>query len=466
MVAMHSHASRYRGLLSAAAVVSVFLMEGLAQTRQGMETLGTYIRPGTRSASAGIWGWTSPSGKEFALLTSRDPGGLSFVDISNPAEPKEINFIPSGKSIWHEVHSYKNIAYKISQENSEGLQIIDMAPLDQGNPAVLLKSATDWFTVAHTLYVDTTVTPARLFVAYGRTEGVKIFTLEDPANPKFIQTIPGGGQSHDMFARGNRLYVCNQFTSTLSAYDITTLTAPVELYTIDFDALAKTLGEPTRSISHNAYLSEDGRYLFTTEETIGSTVKAFDITNASRSNPPKLVGRYVATNTIIAHNAYIKGHLMFVAHYTAGIRVVDVGNPAQMKEIAFSRPSTSTAEFGGTWGAYPWFKSGSIIHGDDVLGLLIERLTAAAPVTAAAGRKDLRIVEAYRGRVEFILPRAGSYRLNLYSPAGHELLTLSGEGKAGLQTLSFENGRLRAGKYLIRIGQDGNLASTPLVLGF
>jgi choice-of-anchor B domain-containing protein len=459
----------YKTFIFALATMACFTAQTAAQTIKGMSTLGTYIRPGTKSASAGIWGWTSPSGKEFALLTSRDPGGLSFVDISNPALPKEIGFIPSGKSIWHEVHSYKNIAYKVSQENSDGLQIIDMSPLDQGKAPVLLKTALEWFTVAHTIYVDTTVSPARLFIAYGRTEGIKIFTLENPASPKLIHTIPGGGESHDMFARGNRLYRSNQRASTLTIFDITTLTAPKEVYTLDFDAVAKTVGEPPRGIAHNAWLSEDGRFLFTTEETIGCTVKAFDITNVSRTNPPKLVGRWIASNKVIAHNVYIKGNAMFVAHYTEGIRIVDVTDPANMKELAYHKPSSSTAEFGGTWGVYPWFKSGNVIHGDDVLGLFIEKITVPLPVPTpivqTATQSELRITALDGGRVGFNLPREGSYRMNLYSPMGHEMAVIAGQGKSGMQTLNINQGKLSTGRYMVRVAQDGNMASTPLVLG-
>jgi choice-of-anchor B domain-containing protein len=347
------------------------------------------------------------------------------------------------------------------------MQIIDMSPCDQGKAPTLIKSELQYFTVAHTLFVDTTVTPARLFVAYGRTDGIKIFTLENPSVPKLIHTIPGGGETHDMYARGNRLYRSNQRASNLTIFDITVPTAQKEIYTIDFDALDKTIGEPARSISHNAWPSEDGKFLFTTEETIGCTVKAFDIQNVSKTNPPKLVGKWIASNRIIAHNVYVNGSVMYVAHYTAGIRVLDISDPANMKELAFNRPSTSTAEFGGTWGCYPWFKSGNIIHGDDVLGLLIEKVTVALPTGVQPSLKhpELRIMPLNDGMVDVNLPKAGPYRINLYSTSGRELLALSGQGKSGAQTLSLKQGNLSTGRYLLKVAQEGTMASTPIVLG-
>ena len=439
----------------------------LAQTSKAMTQLGTYIRPGTQQASAGIWGYTAPSGKEYALLTSRKPGGVSIVDISAPATPKEINFIPStGNSIWHEIHGFKDYIYKVSQENSDGLQIIDMKPLSQNKPAVLVKSPTNFFKTAHTLYIDTTVTPARLFVAYESTAGVMIFTLEDPENPKWIRNIVG--EAHDMFARGDRLYVSNQFKSALTIWNIANVTtqAPVKLAVIDFNAVSPANGEPAKSISHNAWPSEDNKYLFTTEETAGTTVKAWDMTDISLTKPPKLVGKIIGVKGIIAHNVYVKGNLLFIAHYTAGIRVVDITDPAKMTEIAFHRPSASRELFGGTWGIYPWFKSGNIIHGDDVIGLIIEKPEyAATPVRSSASAPLLSIAPLRDGRVSLKLAEAGPYELSVNALSGRELFRIPGNASvAGSQSLSLGS-RLAPGSYVAQVRQAGRQASAPLSLG-
>lgn len=438
-----------------------------AQNSKAMTQLSTWVRPGTVQASAGIWGHTSSTGKEYALVTSRRPGGLSIVDISAPATPKEVNFIPStGNSIWHEVHSYKDYAYKVSQENSDGLQIINLAPLAQNRPAVLVKSPTTWFKTAHTLYVDTTVTPARLYVAYESTAGVMIFSLEDPENPKPIRTIVG--EAHDMFARGNRLYVSNQFKSALTIWDITNVAtqAPVKIGVIDFNTVSPAQGEPAKSISHNAWPSDDNKYLFTTEETAGTTVKAFDISDISLSKPPKLVGKYIGVRGIIVHNVYVKGNLLYVAHYTAGIRVVDISDPANMKEVAFHRPSTSRELFGGTWGIYPWFKSGNVIHGDDVLGLVVEKPDLVATgVKPVAGSSRLTISPLRGGRISLKLDEAGPFELSVNALSGRELFRIPGNASAaGSQSLSL-GARLAPGSYVAQVRQAGRTASAPISLG-
>lgn len=461
------------GQISAVGIIlaGMAIMPVSGQTIKGMTTLKNgWVRPGTISASAGIWGWNGSNGKEYALLTSRRPGGVTVVDITNPAAPVEKGWVPStGNSIWHEIHSYKNHVYKVSQENQDGLTIIDMSPLNTGGNAKHVKSPTTHFKTAHTLYVDTTVTPARLFVAYESTAGIMIFTLEDPENPKLIRTIVG--ECHDMFARGDRLYASNQFKSTLTIWNIANVatTAPVKLSVIDFNTVSPGQGEPAKGISHNSWPSDDNKYLFTTEETAGTTVKAFDISNISLANPPKLVGKWIGVKGIIPHNVYVKGSLMYVAHYTAGLRVVDISDPANMKEVAFHRPSVSRELFGGTWGVYMWFKSGNIIHGDDVLGLIVEKpgdeISTRANRPIVAGSSKLTISPLRDGRLSLGLAAAGPYELSITSVTGREVFRAPGHAaSAGTQNL-YVGPRLTAGTYVARVSQGGHSASAPIALG-
>lgn len=455
-----------------AALAALTPSEGHAQTIKGLTVVSSYIRPGTTEAAAGIWGWTGATGKEYALLTSRDPGGVSVVDISVPATPKEIVFIPSsGSSIWHEVSSYRNYVYKVSQENSDGLQIINMAPLNQDKPAVKVKDLLTHFKTAHTLYVDTTVTPARLFVAYESTAGVMIFTLEDPENPKLVRTIVG--EAHDMFGRGDRLYVSNQFKSTVTIWNIANVatTTPLKLAVIDFNAVAIGIGEPARGISHNAWPSDDNKVLFTTEETEGTTIKSWDLNNISLSSPPKLLGKYIGANGIIGHNVYLKGNLMFVGHYTAGMRVVDVSDPVNMKEVAYHRPSASKDLFGGTWGVYPWFKSGHVIHGDDVLGLFVTKLDASASALEAGAQKPQAVGNGLvlrslgHGILGMRLSQAGPYVMSIHSTTGQRLFNLPGRSGSVEERFNLGDHGLSNGNYVLQVRQGRMVLNSPLLLG-
>ena len=51
-----------------------------------------------------IWGWTDPeTGQEYAIVGCAD--GTSFVDVTEPMEPKVIGFLPThtSSSIWRDM---------------------------------------------------------------------------------------------------------------------------------------------------------------------------------------------------------------------------------------------------------------------------------------------------------------------------------------------------------------------------
>src|SRR5690606_35734639 len=73
-----------------------------------------------------IWGYTDESGNEYALVGTT--GGTSIVDVTDPANPVEVKWIPGMNSIWRDLKVYNDYAY-VTTEASEGLLIIDLTPL-------------------------------------------------------------------------------------------------------------------------------------------------------------------------------------------------------------------------------------------------------------------------------------------------------------------------------------------------
>src|SRR5688572_30580117 len=57
----------------------------------------------------GIWGYTDETGKEYALVGTKD--GVSIVDVSVPSNPTEILFIAGANSIWREIKTNGDYAY-------------------------------------------------------------------------------------------------------------------------------------------------------------------------------------------------------------------------------------------------------------------------------------------------------------------------------------------------------------------
>ena len=64
-----------------------------------------------------IWGYVDHEGKEHALVGCAN--GFSYVDISNPANPQEVFFIPGSNSIWRDLKTWNNYAYITTESKME-----------------------------------------------------------------------------------------------------------------------------------------------------------------------------------------------------------------------------------------------------------------------------------------------------------------------------------------------------------
>ena len=446
-------------------LAGLLLSGASAQNISKMTMLSNYLRPGSTKGTAGSWGWTADNGKEYALITSQAPGGLSVVDISDPKTPKLNAFVAAGhNSLWFETTAYKNFAYVVSQEGNIGLMIVDMAPVQTGQPAKLITNFTTKFRNAHTIYVDTTVTPARLYATYNGVTGVMILSLENPAAPVELGRIVG--ETHDMHARGNFLYMNTQYRGTVEIWNVANPAAPTKVSVINLSAKSIELGEMSagqQTIAHNCWLSDNGKTLYTSEEVLKTSTKAWDISTIAT---PKYLTKYLASPNIIDHNVYVKGNKLYAAHYTAGLRILDISNPAVMKEVAFHRPSSSTALYGGTWGAYPFFKSGNITWSDMDAGLYVVR-DDTEPVHIAGGvaRNDqFRITGMDGGSLRFHLPWAGAYALSIYTPAGKEVVNHKGIAGNGQENLMLGEA-LSGGNYLVKASQGNQILKGSLAVG-
>ncbi len=87
------------------------------------------------------------------------------------------------------------------------------------------------------------------------------------------------------------------------------------------------------------------------------------------------VADIIVSPQAIVHNCYEKDGLLYIAHYTEGVRVWDVSDPTMPSEIAFF-DTYLPFEFGfkGAWSVYPYFASGRIIASDMNSGLYVFRL--------------------------------------------------------------------------------------------
>ena len=53
--------------------------------------------------------WVDSAGNEYAIVGTND--GTSIFDLSDPANPNEVLFVPGMNSIWRDVKTYGHYAY-------------------------------------------------------------------------------------------------------------------------------------------------------------------------------------------------------------------------------------------------------------------------------------------------------------------------------------------------------------------
>jgi len=291
------------------------------------------------------WGYTQ-GGREYALLGVIN--GTSIIDITNSGSATEITFIPSPSSTWKDIKTYQNYTYVVT-ESSGGMQIIDLSDLP--NSATLVNTYTG-FSTSHNIYIDE---PNAMLYAEG-SGSIRAISLADPENPSEMSTF--GISSHDIYARDNIVYVSEGGNGSIGIFDLSTPALPVMISRFQI---------PNAGFVHNAWLTDDGNYLMTTEETTNKTVKLFDIQNL---NSVFITDEYLGPSNL-AHNTHIKGDFAYLSHYADGLRILDISNPNNIFEAGFYDTTPSTGGFTGSWGAFPFFPSGKILASDFSNGLFV-----------------------------------------------------------------------------------------------
>ena len=319
------------------------------------------------------WGWVSPDGREYALIGAYN--GVSIIDL-NGDSLRELQFIPGPPSIWHEMKTWGNYAYCVS-EGGMGVQIVDLSGLP--DTAVLVKNFIYISSTppdsgksnarSHTVTVADGYLYCNGSLTWGPAGTVIFSLLADPTTPAFAGTYEPL-YIHDSYVRNDTLFGAAIYNGGgLFIADVHDKANPVQITKITYAG----------SGTHNAWRSMDGRYVFTTDE-IGTThhnMKVWDISNLPLWDS---VTVYSASPVDIVHNVHVRGNYIYVAHYTAGMRVVDAHDPRNPIEVGYydTYPGPSGG-YAGVWGVYPYFPSGKWIASDIETGLYVCRFDSLKP---------------------------------------------------------------------------------------
>jgi len=332
-----------------------FLMS--SQSNYNLSLLGTLDWNNTEGSD--IWGWADGIGNEYALVGLNN--GFSVVNVTTPTNPVEEFFISDINSTWRDVKTFGHYAYVTTEANA-GLLIVDLSDMS-GNTYFYQtifngnNSSTE-FTAAHNLYIDENGV-AYIFGASSNSGSspadgaIFLDVATNPIDPSYLGEW-NDFYIHDGMVRGDTMYVGCIYEGELYIVDVSNKNNP------------QNLGHTTTpsSFTHNAWVSNDGNYVFTTDEQSDAYVGSYNITDMNNIQEVDRIQSNPGSNSI-PHNAHVDGNFLITSWYRDGTVVHDITYPNNMIEVAnYDSYAGSGDGFDGCWGTYPFLPSGNIISSD------------------------------------------------------------------------------------------------------
>lgn len=363
-MAVNRNSFRFR--LRPAVLVALLLMGGVTNLRAQLSkniTLAGHL-PYNECLSA-LWGYTDPQGREYALVGTCS--GTSIVDISDPAHPQEKFFVPGPTSIWREIKTWGHYAYIVT-EGGNGLTILDLSNLPGTNLTytVLQNVGPGTLSNVHTIWIDEKghcfLYGATGFLNAGGDGYVALDLAANPTDPTFL-----GAKTHmyyhDGFVRGDTMWAAAIYNGHMEVWNVADPAQP------EFLGNHSTPGNYT----HNTWLSDDGKTLFTTDEVPDAFITSYDVSYIHDIRELDRVQLDPLGNETPHNVHYLNGWLP-VSYYREGAVIVDAHRPDNMVITGYYDthwPDTGSNSFEGVWEVYPFFPSGRMIAGDRGNGLFI-----------------------------------------------------------------------------------------------
>ncbi|HMO39645.1 MAG TPA: choice-of-anchor B family protein [Saprospiraceae bacterium] len=386
-----------------------------------------------------VWGWVAPDGTEYALVGVLN--GVSIVSLKDPRNPREVAFVEGALSRWRDLKTWGHFAYVTADEpnTDEGLLVIDLSELPQRvthynwRPEIEERPLNR----CHNLYIDENgiaYLAGCSNIANGGVLFVDVATT--PGQPVYIGRGPAI-YAHDAYTRNDILYSSELNLGRLAIYDVSDKSNV---------QLLGTQNTPFR-FTHNAWLSDDGKVVYTTDERPDAPIGAYDVsdpTNIKAFTPFRPV--YTIGSGTIPHNVHVNDDYLMISYYTAGGVFVDANRPENLIEVAnydtYPGPETG---FRGAWGLYPFLPSGNILISDINTGLYIIK-----PDLKRACYLEGQITDAQTGQ-----PLVGA-----------EIRILSEQPNLGASDLlgNYKTGQVLAGTFEVRIMREGYETATAQVV--
>jgi choice-of-anchor B domain-containing protein len=343
-----------------------------------------------------IWGWTdSGTGREYALVGRID--GMSAVDVSVPSHPVHVADLPltpgANPASWRDIKVYRDHAFVVADgAGPHGMQVLDLTKLRAFNGTPLALAADTVYrniNSAHNIVINEESGFAYVVGARQGGEtcggGLHMIDIREPRNPTFAGCFSdpqtgraSTGYSHDaqcvMYQgpdtryRGREICLGSNETA-LSIADVTDKENPVALSRASY---------PSVGYSHQGWLDSQHRYFYMNDELD----EMQDLTPRTRTlvwdladlEDPQLVKEHMGVEASSDHNLYIIGDLMYQSNYKSGLRLLDISDRENPREVGFFKTypgADAAAGFEGSWSNYPYFRSGIIVVSSIGEGLFV-----------------------------------------------------------------------------------------------
>lgn len=340
----------------------------------------------TGTSANDVWGYESPSGREYAILGHSH--GTAIVEVTNPGSSRIVTFLTGPTSVWRNVKTYRHWLYAVS-EGGGGIQVFDLANVDGGSvPLVNTVDASATTPATHTMLINEQT--GFLYRLGGGSFGVRAYDLNaNPAAPVMVgawsaryvhdgavrSIVSGPLAGHEiLFACGG---LSGGYTDPrLEILDVTNKAAIASVGSLNY---------PQAKYCHGIAISDDFRTGWINDEldeqngqfSRGITVDLTDLTH------PVMIGSYSSGEPTVDHNNYGRGTRLYCSNYTSGLRIFDTSEPARPTQIAWfdtypEDDAAPAAIYNGLWSTYPYFRSGTVIGSDINRGLMVWRIEGPA----------------------------------------------------------------------------------------
>jgi choice-of-anchor B domain-containing protein len=326
----------HTGLWADAGLVFAPCAGGIVEVLDGRtgRLLGKATLEGARgSRTSGFLEATARDGILFAASTSR---GLLIYDVKDPARPRLIG-------------QFYNDQGRDNNRSVTNIHNLTLSP--KGDLLFLMNTS------------------------HARPD-VLILDVSDPTQPKeagkYVDTTSASATSpHDIAIEerdGRLIAYLNLMGGQAGRFqilDVTNPATPAELGSIQWPGMFSHSGAPFRA---------GNRFFFAhTDEGYDQALTVLDVTDLAR---PSIVSRFQSREGASIHNLRVVNGVAYVSYYIDGLRLIDLRNPEQPREVGHYDTVPNFEEwslFGGAWGVQ--LDGGLVYISDRESGIYAFRVT-------------------------------------------------------------------------------------------